>query len=308
MKKYSILFVLVATLLFSCGKDAEKPTVVTDQVVDITSTSAKVNAKVENDGGAEVTARGVCWATTQNPTVEDNKTTDDTDTENFISELGGLEPQTTYYVRAYAINEVGTGYGEEISFTTSEKELVGVINGFEYFDLGLPSGLKWASHNVGATSMYEMGDYFAWGETKSKDSFDAGNCFTYGVPIGDFSGNEEYDVATAAWGSTWRMPTETEMRELKDNCTWEWIMLDNGAWGGMATGPNGNQIFFPAGGFKTGVTVDFIEAEAAYWTSTPDNNEHDLGFGTFFYLYNNNTCNIGWMSRYVGLLVRPVSE
>lgn len=304
----------VATLLFSCGKDAEKPTVVTGQVLDVTSTSVKVTATVESDGGAEVTERGFEYSCS--PSCESDHDCycgvilSGSGLGEYQGEITELAPNETVYVRAYATNEAGTSYGEEISFTTLSDEGDGenFINGYEYVDLGLPSGLKWATYNVGATSPYEMGDYYAWGELKSKESFDAGNCFTYGVPIEDISGNVEYDVAALSWESTWRMPTENEMRELKDNCTWEWVMMDNGAWGSIATGPNGNQVFFPAAGFKSGMSVDFAESEAAYWTSTPDKHDNDPGYATFIYIYNNNFCNIGWMSRYIGMLVRPVSE
>ena len=143
---------------------------------------------------------------------------------------------------------------------------------------------------------------------KSKDSFTADNSPAYGTPMGDFSGDVNYDVAAYAWGSTWRMPTEAEMIELRDNCTFEWVVIDNNHQGCFVTGPNGNQIYLPSGGFKTNETVDFADAEAAYWTSTPDTSNGDWGYATFFYVYNNNFCNRGWMSRYVGMLVRPVSE
>ncbi len=308
MKKYSILLMFVATLLFSCGKDAEKPTVVTGQVFDVTSTSAKVTATVESDGGAEVTERGFEYYCS--PSCESDHDCysgvilSGSGLGEYQGEITELAPNETVYVRAYATNEAGTSYGEEISFNTSGC----FINGYEYVDLGLPSGLKWAAYNVGATTPYELGDYYAWGELKAKESFEAGNSLTYGIPMEDISGDVEHDVAALSWGSTWRIPTEAEARELKDNCTWEWVIVDNNIWGGFATGPNGKQIFFPSGGFKTETTVGFNEDEAAYWTSSPDNFEHDPGYAAFFYIYSNNFCNIGWMSRYAGMLVRPVSE
>ena len=236
----------------------------------------------------------------------------------FQCELTDLNPNETFYVRAFAINEVGESYGEEISFVTLEEGNDGGnegeedeetnINGYEYVDLGLPSGLKWASYNVGASSPYEVGEYFSWGELKSKERYGMDNCPTYGVPMEDISGNVEFDVATFAWGSTWRMPTETEMMELKNNCTIEWVMIDNNTQGCFVTGPNGNQIYLPSGGFMTETNIDFADAEAAYWTLTPDVYNNDSGYATFMYFYNNNFCNRGWMSRYVGMPVRPVSE
>ncbi|MBP5710454.1 MAG: T9SS type A sorting domain-containing protein [Bacteroidales bacterium] len=93
------------------------PTVTTDSVTNITTTTAKSGGKVTNDGGATVTARGVCWSTSQNPTISDSHTTNGSGTGSFNSSITGLSPLTTYYVRAYATNSVGTTYGEEVSFT-----------------------------------------------------------------------------------------------------------------------------------------------------------------------------------------------
>lgn len=310
MKKYFILLMSVVTLLFSCDKDVERPVVVTKQVVDITATSAKVIANVENDGGAEVTKRGVEYACASFSEPDHDchmgMIYAGSGTGEYQCEMTDLYPNETFYVRAFAVNEAGTSYGEEMTFVTLEEEKI--INGYEYVDLGLPSGLKWASCNVGATTPYEIGEYFSWGELKSKDRYGMDNCPTYGVPMEDFSGDAEYDVAAFAWGSTWRMPTETEMMELKENCTIEWVMIDNDTQGCFVTGPNGNQIYLPSGGFITETNVDFADSEAAYWTSTPDVYTNDAGYATFVYFYNNNFCNRGWMSRYVGLLVRPVSE
>ena len=89
-------------------------------VSDITASSASCNGYVADDGGATVTARGVCWSTSQNPTVSDNHTTDGTGTGSFTSNITGLNATTTYYVRAYAINSEGTTYGNQLSFTTTE--------------------------------------------------------------------------------------------------------------------------------------------------------------------------------------------
>jgi hypothetical protein len=87
-------------------------------IIDITKTSASSGGNISSNGGADVTARGVCWSTTQNPTVSDSKTTDGTGTGSFTSSLTNLTDNTTYYVRAYATNSIGTAYSSEVSFTT----------------------------------------------------------------------------------------------------------------------------------------------------------------------------------------------
>lgn len=94
------------------------PTLSTSVVTAIASTSALSGGTITNDGGASVTARGVCWSTTSNPTISDLTTTNSTGTGIFESSITGLSPLTTYYVRAYATNTVGTVYGNEINFTT----------------------------------------------------------------------------------------------------------------------------------------------------------------------------------------------
>ena len=283
--------------------ELELPEVTTLSVTEITETSAVAGGDVISDGGAEVTARGVCWSVNPNPTMDDKHTEDGTGVGQFVSNLPNLAINTTYYLRAYATNEVGTSYGEEVTFTTLEGNF---INGYEYVDLGLPSGLKWATHNFGATMPYEIGEYLAWGEHKGKDMYSISNSETYGVNIGDFSGDIEYDAAAFTWGGTWRIPTEAETRELKDNCTFEWTEM-NGVPGAIVTGPNGNSIFLPSGGFATEGNIDFADSEGAYWTSSPDPSD-PMYYACFFYFYNTNFSNIGWFSKYAGLLVRPVAE
>jgi|WetSurMetagenome_2_1015567.scaffolds.fasta_scaffold00496_7 uncharacterized protein (TIGR02145 family) len=97
----------------------EVPDLTTKTVTEITKVSAASGGNVTEENGSSVTARGICWATSTNPTTSDNKTSDGTGTGAFTSSITGLLPGTTYYVRAYATNTTGTGYGNEISLTTN---------------------------------------------------------------------------------------------------------------------------------------------------------------------------------------------
>ena len=106
---------------FTTGQTITSPTVTTDDVTNITQTTATSGGNVTSDGGATVTVRGVCWSTSQNPTTADNLTTDGSGIGTFISSLIGLTANTTYYVRAYATNSAGTSYGNEKSFTTLQE-------------------------------------------------------------------------------------------------------------------------------------------------------------------------------------------
>ncbi len=110
---------LQVMIFISCKKKPDIPLVSTENITEITQTSGVSGGNVTSDGGAEVTARGVCWSTTQNPTTADNKTSDGSGTGSFTSNITGLTPNTLYHVRAYATNSTGTGYGNEVSFTTS---------------------------------------------------------------------------------------------------------------------------------------------------------------------------------------------
>lgn len=101
-----------------------QPTVTTAAVTNVTSTTATCGGNVTDDGGGTVSARGVCWSTTPNPTTSDSKTSDGTGTGAFVSSLTGLSPNLTYYVRAYATNEIATVYGTNMEvFTTKSKVL-----------------------------------------------------------------------------------------------------------------------------------------------------------------------------------------
>jgi len=104
-------------LSFKTG--AVVPIVTTTAVTSITSTTAISGGEISSDGGGSVTARGVCWSTSANPTTADTKTSDGTGTDPFTSSITGLTPGATYHVRAYATNSIGTAYGNDVSFTTS---------------------------------------------------------------------------------------------------------------------------------------------------------------------------------------------
>ncbi|MFZ5941088.1 MAG: SusF/SusE family outer membrane protein [Bacteroidota bacterium] len=94
------------------------PELTTVEITDITGNSASTGGTVLNDGRSAITAKGVCYGIAENPTIEGDKTVDGEGAESFVSALAGLKGNTTYYVRAYATNSAGTGYGDELTFTT----------------------------------------------------------------------------------------------------------------------------------------------------------------------------------------------
>ena len=186
----------------------------------------------------------------------------------------------------------------------SEVPTTGTINGHEWVDLGLPSGLKWATCNVGAETPDEYGDYYAWGETETKAEYTVGNSVTYGEQMSDISGNAQYDAATANWGGSWRMPTEAEQQELINNCTWEWTTQNN-VNGYRVTGTNGNSIFLPAAGYRNGSSLSLVGSRGYCWSSTPD----EGGINSAWYLnVSSGGHGMGYNDRSRGRSVRPVSE
>jgi uncharacterized protein (TIGR02145 family) len=127
-----ILFVISMISLSSCKKVVKLPEVITGTVTHVVQTSAYSGGEVTSDGGGHVTARGVCWNISTEPTIDNNKTSDSTGTGLFSSYISGLNPNTMYYLRAYAINSEGTSYGDQVIFTTREVDVPTLItSGFK---------------------------------------------------------------------------------------------------------------------------------------------------------------------------------
>ena len=202
-------------------------------------------------------------------------------------------------------------------------------------DLGLPSGLKWASFNLGATKPEEYGDYYAWGETEPYYSnldpltWKDGKSKGYGwssykwCNVSDvvtltkycyMNGYNDYtdtktvldlddDAACLNLGSNWRMPTEAEWTELMENCNWTWT-TQNQVNGIVLTGPNGNEIFLPtSGGRWRDSLLDDVGSKSVYWSSSLSPSTPYFARcmhldSSDFYWTNDNRCR--------GLSVRPV--
>ena len=195
-------------------------------------------------------------------------------------------------------------------------------NYHEWVDLGLPSGKKWATCNVGAASPEKYGNFYAWGETEP-DASGEYSWATYKYSNGTYATLKKYnnnksygtvdnktvldpedDAATVNWSYPWRTPTYEEFDELRTQCTWTW-KTKNGAYGFQVTGPNGNSIFFPAAGYRNIGSLNFAGSYGYYWSSSLDENNpsqtHVLYFhGTYF----------GWgtYTRSNGRNVRPVCD
>ena len=192
----------------------------------------------------------------------------------------------------------------------------------EYVDLGLPSGLKWATCNVGATTPEEYGDYFAWGEVEPKTTYNW-STYKYGTASDQLTKycskssygkdgftdsktvlDPEDDAATANWGGAWRMPTYDEMDELKTKCTWTWT-TQNGVNGYKVTGPNGNSIFLPAAGCMGNSGLGSAGSGGYYWSSSLDT---DFPYYAYSGGFDSGFVDWGYSSRFYGQSVRPVCQ
>ena len=190
----------------------------------------------------------------------------------------------------------------------------------EYVDLGL--SVKWATCNVGATKPEEYGDYFAWGETQPKStyiwstykwcngSYDTQTKYNTNSRYGTVDNKTQLelsdDAARANWGGSWRMPTDAELTELRENCTWAWT-TQNGVYGYKVTskksGYTNKSIFLPAAGFRLSSDLDSAGSRGYYWSSS------------LYTDYLHYACELRFTSdyvrrldsdRYYGQSVRPV--
>ena len=301
------------------------PIVYTSSVTNVDYTSVVVEGMLLDDGGYSIDEYGFCYATHDAPTINDVKIISNMGVELFRCTLNELQEETTYYICAYATNKKGVAYGDVISFYRPKAP---IENGHEYVDLGLPSGIKWATCNLGASKAEHYGNYYAWGETNPK-SFYNWNSYIWstnwngwnddvdlakyntdaafgGLPSVDHRTTLEAsdDAATVVWGGKWRTPTITEWNELCNQCTW--ILKSQGGINGylVTSKNNGNSIFLPMAGSINGSTLGGDGTIFNYWSSS------------LYSSYPINACSLnansnrgvfsGYYKRYLGFSIRPV--
>ncbi|MBR5061243.1 MAG: hypothetical protein IKX24_03775 [Prevotella sp.] len=181
----------------------------------------------------------------------------------------------------------------------------------EAIDLGLPSGTKWASCNVGATKPEEYGGYYAWGETEEKEIYNLstyihcdGSYETFHDLGSDISGTE-YDVAHVKWGGDWCMPTLDDIIELLVNCTSEWTTLNDVNGMKFTSKTNGNSIFLPAAGFRWNGGLDGAGSYGLCWSSTQ---YPSYAIGAYYLTFDSGGADWDGSYRNNGQSVRPVAR
>ena len=238
------------------------------------------------------------------------------------------------HVRALSANTPQFSSGDKIVFTVflqdkrftitepsiknggkAEIRILPPSSNVQVVDLGLKSGLKWASCNIGATNPWEAGEYFAWGETTPKKGYYESRSLSYNKSVAELkamgvvdSRNQltpSYDAATANWGSDWRMPTEEDFDELFLACQMS-VETVNGVPGMKFTGKGGNSIFIPRGGCRFYNTLqcnDEHDSRGCYWTSNVCDDTEKAIMKEYTQYYGHDK----W-DRYYGLNIRPVTK
>ena len=308
-------------------ENPDAPTVTTHEVPfsNIGSTTAKVTGSVVFPNQLPVEyERGFIYYTMPDGSDAHQLVYSGTELLNFSCTLTGLSSSTSYFVMAYSCwenNQVIIGNTETFKTLNGSGPDPGI---HEYVDLGLPSGLLWATCNVGANSPEEYGNYFAWGETQPKDYYiwdtyqycngsnASYNTLTKYCNYSDYGYNgftdgltilmPEDDAATANWGNGWRMPTEEDFEELYNNTTVTWTQ-QNDVNGRLFTANNGNSLFLPAAGYRTMSSLYDVGNRGFYWSSSLDTDDPNFAWSYNFHSYHSYMHDD---YRNVGFTLRPL--
>lgn len=332
--KYAIYTVIITGLLLpllnSCQKEAIKivPTFAIATVTNITASTATSGGNITNDGGASITARGVCWSLNPSPTIADSKTIDGTGIGSFTSSITGLTSGTTYYLRAYVTSSNGTVYGKAISFTTLNSGIVfnpiltyGTvtdIDGNVYKTITIGTQV-WMVENL-RTTKYRNGDPIpnvtdssAWSKLTTGAYCIYNNNTNYSTIYGSlYNWNVVKDSRNIA-PTGWHVPSDTEWTtlttflggesvaggKLKETLTTHWLSPNTGATNetGFAALPCGDRTF--AGKF------DAAGYDGIWWSSTAG----DISGAWYrFVYYNGGTVTRGSSSANSGFSVRCVHD
>jgi len=306
---------------FTTGQAITQPAVTTNAITDITQTTATCGGNVTSDGGATITSRGVCWSTSQNPTTANTKTTNGSGTGNFTSNITGLNANTLYYVRAYAINSAGTAYGDQVTFTTTSGGVTGTVtdidgNVYKTIQIGthtwMAENLKTTKFKDGSaiTSVTDAGPWinlstpaYCWYNNDA-----ATNKASYGALYNWYAINTGNLCLTG-----WHVPTDAEWTRLTTYMGGETVAggklkeTGTGHWFNPNTGAT-NETGFTAlpGGYRDGYNGIFeaIEDRGIWWSSV----EYQNGAMIWSIRYDSSTGGRGDGGKQDGFSVRCVKD
>jgi uncharacterized protein (TIGR02145 family) len=290
-----LLFILTVFLVHSCEKE-RVPTLTTSTIINITGTTATSGGTITSEGSSQVTVRGICWSTGTTPTLADNLTSDSAGSGSFPSNLTGLTSNTTYNVRAYAINSAGKGYGNELTFNT--RETVTDIDGNVYntdligTQVWMVENLKTTKYNDGTaipniTVEAPVGEAWSGLTTGAYCDYDnnPANSTTYGRLYNWFAVDNNAATKVASNGGKnvcptgWHVPTDIDWitlttnlggvsvagGKLKETGTTHWLSPNTGAT---------NEVGFIAlpGGYRNyGGNFNYIGTYGFWWSATEYN-------------------------------------
>ena len=293
--------------------------ITTTAVSNITGTTAVSGGNVISDGGAKITAKGVCWSTSPNPTIADNKTIDGGGIGSFTSNITGLAAGTTYFLRAYATNSFATAYGNEISFTTTAPPVTTVTdydgNVYDTVHIGtqiwLKQNLKTTHYKNGAAITYPGTDNTAWqnnttGAYAWYNNDEATYKNTYGALYNWYAVNTGNLCPTG-----WHVPTDAEWTTLTTYLGGESIaggkLKATTLWNSPNTGATNSSGFTALpGGYRGGNgTYGGIGDNGYWWSSTEDYTTYAWG--------RSMNCNNGYVNsysyyKYLGFSVRCLRD
>lgn len=322
-KTYIVLLLSIDILLFiSCSEnnDIERlATVVTTSISSINSTTAYSGGSVMSNGGLNVTARGVCWSIIPSPSIFDNHTSDGCSSGVFISLITELLPNTTYFVRAYATNSIGTAYGSELSFTTTGSDSIIIdIDGNVYHTITI--GTKtWMVQNLIATryqngdSITNVTDNTVWSNlTKGAYCNYINNTIyssTFGRLYNWYTINDIRKIAPAGW----HVATSHEWQTLINSFGGEYLAggilkeSDTVHWKSPNTGADNSSGFTAIpGGYRNDFgTFNFMGINGRWWSATEYNSTMAYYYTMY---YNSPNASNGNTSKKEGLSIRCVKD
>jgi len=301
---FSVIIGVLIILDCSCNKKdngdnptptSEIPLVTTVIVSDITPTTATCGGNVTSDGGATVTARGVCWSTIPNPETSDALTFDGTGTGNFISSLTGLLTNRLYYVKAYATNSAGTGYGDQVSFTSNYFDIDG--NVFHAIQIGtqewMVENLKVTRFNDG-TEILLVEDCQAWSNLTASGYCWYDNDPNFKIPYGALYNGYAVDNPKLC-PSGWHVPNMDE-----------WMTLVTYLGGDSVAGGNMKEAgLFHWASPNTGATNSSGFTALPQGSRFSDGNFHNITWNANFWIFDGTSygqadiLNLVWQSAQV---------
>lgn len=331
---FTLIFMAMLIILSAGCKEEEKnevPSLTSLPITDITETTAKSGGNISSDGGLPISARGICWGLSSNPAILDNKISSGSGVGSFTTELNGLEDGTLYYVRAYATNQSGTGYGNELSFQTTESingTFTDTRDGTVYTTIKIGNQV-WMAENLKylpAVSELKAGSntiphYYVYGYNgtdvavaKASPLYSIfGVLYNWSAAMAD-SGNR--NITTTIQGvcpAGWHLPNDAEWTQLtdylggaavaggklKETGYWHWDMPNTGA-------TNESGFAARAAGQRISGGATLFELNSGFWWTASEANDNYAW--QYSMSYNNSKVDRDSRRKELGFSVRCVKD